>query len=324
MATSIRAYAKINLDLRVLATREDGYHELSTVFQSIALHDTLTCWASDGPFALTCDAPGVPIDGSNVVWRAAERLATRVGRPLEGLTVQMEGSVPGGGGLGGGDATPAAALHLLGEAWGLEGRSPLLHEIAQEVGADVPFFLVGGTALGTGRGNALTPLEDFPRHDVLLILPPFGVGTAEAYRWFDESQPAPRGLAPDWRRLVAPGAGSGAWGPLAERFVNDLEPAVAVRHPEIRLAREVLSAAGAVAAGMSGSGSATFGLFSPGADVERAANLVRRVLARHEPDAGPTAAEPAWRILRTATISRAESLASRVESLAPGPFVPLR
>jgi 4-diphosphocytidyl-2-C-methyl-D-erythritol kinase len=322
---SRKAYAKINLDLRVLATREDGYHELSTVFLSIALHDTLTCRASDGPFALTCDVPGVPIDRSNLVWRAAERLANRAGRPLDGLAMHIEKRVPLRAGLGGGSADAAAALHLLAKAWGVEERSALVDEVAQEVGADVPFFFVGGTALGTGRGDALTPLEDFPRHDVLLILPPFGVRTADAYRWFDESRPAARGLAPDWRRLVGPGTGSGAWRPLAERFTNDLEAAVAARHPEIRLAGEALSEAGAVAAGMSGSGSATFGLFPPDADLERAANLVRRALTEPDPDASGAAAQPPWRILRTRTISRAQSLAvSRVESLAPGPFVPLR
>lgn len=252
----VRAHAKVNLDLRVLGTRPDGYHELRTVFQSIELHDTLLCVEREGPFAVACEAPGIPLDARNLVWQAAAALWTALGRPgaPHGTVVTIEKEIPAETGLGGGSADAAAALALLSRVWG--GAPPgLLREVAADLGADVPFFLSGGTALGLGRGEEIYPLVDLPPHWVVIVTPPFGVSTAEAYAWYDEDRAAGLREPREPQMLPVP------WPTRAARMINDLEPPVVRRHPEIGALKAALRDAGAVAAAMSGSGSAVFGLF---------------------------------------------------------------
>ena len=252
-----RAHAKVNLDLRVLGTRPDGSHELRTVFQSIELHDTLTAQETAGPFTLRCETPGVPLDSRNLVWRAAGALWQALGRdgdPADTL-ITLDKVIPMEAGLGGGSADAAAALQVLRRLWG-GAPAELLREVGADIGSDVPFFLSGGTALGLGRGEEIYPLVDLPRHWIVVVRPPFGVSTAEAYGWYDEDRAAgvrePRG---ELQILPVP------WPTRAAQMVNDLEPPVIRRHPEILAIRGALREAGAVASAMSGSGSAVFGLF---------------------------------------------------------------
>lgn len=268
-----RAHAKVNLDLRVLGTRPDGYHELRTVFQSIELHDTLTAQEKPGPFTLTCATPGVPLDSRNLVWRAAAALWKAIGRegdPSDSL-ITLDKAIPVEAGLGGGSADAAAALQVLGRLWG-GAPIPLLRQVAADIGSDVPFFLSGGTALGLGRGEEIYPLVDLPRHWVVVVRPPFGVSTAEAYGWYDEDRAAgvrePRG---DLQILPVP------WPTRAAQMVNDLEPPVVRRHPEILAIKGALREAGAVAAAMSGSGSAVFGLFRTRPAAARAQPILARM-----------------------------------------------
>ncbi len=251
-----RAHAKVNLDLRVLGTREDGFHELRTVFQTIELHDTLAFGQRKGTFALKCRTPGVPLDASNLVWRAAAGLWTALGRDGEprDAIVTIQKTIPMLAGLGGGSADAAAALSALARLWG--GASvTLLREVAATIGADVAFFLSGGTALGLGRGEEIYPLVDLPPHWIVIARPPFGVSTAEAYAWYDEDRTA--GLKEPREIQVLPVP----WPTRAAQMINDLEPPVVRRHPEIAALKTALREAGAVAAAMSGSGSAVFGLF---------------------------------------------------------------
>jgi 4-diphosphocytidyl-2-C-methyl-D-erythritol kinase len=251
-----RAHAKVNLDLRVLGTRPDGYHELRTVFQTIELHDTLICASRPGPFAVACETPGVPLDDSNLVWKAAVGLWAALGRPGDPIdtVVTIEKAIPVQAGLGGGSADAAAALQGLGRLW---GGAPigLLREVASSLGSDVSFFLSGGTALGLGRGEEIYPLVDLPAHAVVIVRPPFGVSTAEAYAWYDEDRMAGLEEPRELQTLPVP------WPTRAAQIFNDLEPPVVRRHPEIGSLRTLLREAGAVAAAMSGSGSAVFGLF---------------------------------------------------------------
>jgi 4-diphosphocytidyl-2-C-methyl-D-erythritol kinase len=202
-----RAHAKVNLDLRVLGVRADGYHELRTVFQSLALHDRLTCVAKPGPFTVKCRTPGVPLDPTNLVWKAASALWTTLGRGGDvcDTVIQIDKQIPLEAGLGGGSADAAAALMALARLWG-GAPLTLLREIGAKIGADVPFFLSGGTALGLGRGEEIYPLVDLPPHFVVIVRPPFGVSTSEAYggrapsrigrRFLQERRPsvAPAGL----------------------------------------------------------------------------------------------------------------------------------
>jgi 4-diphosphocytidyl-2-C-methyl-D-erythritol kinase len=253
---AVRAHAKVNLDLRVLGAREDGYHELRTVFQSIELHDILTCVQRPGPFALECGAPSIPLDASNLVWKAAVALWTALGLAGEprDTIVSIEKNIPMEAGLGGGSADAAAALLAFARLWG-GAHLTLLRDVAAGIGSDVPFFLSGGTALGLGRGEEIYPLVDLPVHWVVIVRPPFGVSTAEAYTWHDEDRAAGLKEAREPQMLPVP------WPSRAAQMVNDLEPPVVRRHPEITEIKAALRAAGAVAASMSGSGSAVFGLF---------------------------------------------------------------
>jgi len=271
----VRAFAKINLSLRVLGTRADGYHELRTIFQSIALHDTITVRAARGPFRLTCDDPGCPADSTNLIWRAAERVwraAGRRGAPRD-VAVELRKRIPLNGGLGGGSSDGAAALRAFGRMWRVD--ETVLRGIGGELGADVPYFFEGGTVLGLERGDLLFPLVDRPRVFVVLVLPAFGVSTKDAFAWWD-------------------GAAAGrarASGPPAEKGepVNDLQRPVVVQHPEIGRIVTRLRRAGASHAAMTGSGSTVFGLFA----TERAARRAARA-----------AASPVRRSLVTRTLNR--------------------
>jgi 4-diphosphocytidyl-2-C-methyl-D-erythritol kinase len=251
------AHAKVNLDLRVLGTRADGYHELRTVFQSIGLHDTITCTARRGPFAITCRAAGVPLDETNLAWRAAALLWKALGfaGDVRDVSIRIGKRIPLQAGLGGGSSDAAATLVSLGRLWA--GRPPLgqLRELAASLGADVTFFLSGGTALGLGTGEEIYPLVDLPRHWVVLVIPPFGVSTREAYAWYDEERAAGYPQTREFQALPVP------WPSRAAQMINDLEPPIARRHPEIAEVKAALGEAGAVAAAISGSGSAVFGLF---------------------------------------------------------------
>jgi 4-diphosphocytidyl-2-C-methyl-D-erythritol kinase len=257
-AFTIRAHGKINLDLRVLGKRPDGYHELRTVFQAISLHDTITCIPREGPFAIECTAPGVPLDQSNLIWKAADALWGSLGKQglLRDMVIRLEKNIPMQAGLGGGSGDAAATLMALARAWHLPVGPPQLTDVAATLGADVPFFLAGGTALGLGRGDEIYPLVDLPRHWIVLLIPGFGVSSGEAYRWYDEEREP--GRAPATRE---PQYVPGPWPSRAAQMINDLEAAIARHHPEIDQMKGALRRAGALAAAMTGSGSAVFGLF---------------------------------------------------------------
>lgn len=272
MRFSARAHAKVNLDLRVLGTRPDGYHELRTVFQTIELHDVVTCWAKNGPLTLKCKAPGVPLDRTNLAWRAAAGLWAALGRTGEprDTVIAIDKAIPVEAGLGGGSADAAATLQVLARLWGGGASMAMLRDVAAGIGADVPFFLSGGTALGLGRGEEIYPLVDLPVHWIVLVRPPYGVSTAEAYSWYDEDRAAGIREARELQILPVP------WPTRAAQMINDLEPPVVRRHPEIAALKAALRDAGAVAAAMSGSGSAVFGLFRGRA----AASRVLRPLSR--------------------------------------------
>lgn len=294
---SIPAFAKINLDLRILGVRPDGYHDLRTVFQTLELHDTLTIARRPGPLTIACNEAEVPTDRRNLVWKAASllwRSATgRTSAPRD-LHIGIEKRIPAQAGLGGGSSDAAAMLLALVRLWKLDLDPPTLSRLAARLGADVPFFLAGGTALGLGRGDDVYPLADLPRLHVVIIRPAFGVSTVEAYRWYDNGQSGRRREPPS-RPLP------GSWPAWTAALRNDLEPAVIRHHPTIGRLKHALLEAGAVRAAMSGSGSAVFGLFDRAETARRtAADLAR----------------PGWRVAYTRTLSRADHLARHKGALA--------
>jgi 4-diphosphocytidyl-2-C-methyl-D-erythritol kinase len=172
------------------------------------------------------------------------------------IVVRLEKRIPLEAGLGGGSADAAAALVGLARAWRVAVRPAQLTDVAATLGADVPFFLAGGTALGLGRGDEIYPLADLPRHWIVLLLPGFGVATSEAYGWYDAERELARGPS-----VQEPQQVPGPWPSRAAQMINDLEAPIARHHPEIDQMKAALRRAGALAAAMSGSGSAVFGLF---------------------------------------------------------------
>ena len=265
----VRAFAKINLALRVLGLRADGYHELRAVFQSITLHDTVTVEEATGPLRLACSDPACPADDTNLVWRAADRLWRASGRRghARDVAIHLEKRIPMQAGLGGGSSDAAAALVALAALWRINPAG--LDDAARSLGADVPFFLRGGTVLGLERGDLLFPLADPPVAWVTLVTPPFGVNTAEAFGWLDADSSLNRSRSRSRLLKKVTVRSSG----------NDLEQPVIVRHPEIGRLIRALRRAGASPAAMSGSGSTVFGLFARREAAERAGRAVGRSLA---------------------------------------------
>jgi 4-diphosphocytidyl-2-C-methyl-D-erythritol kinase len=272
---TVRAFAKINLSLRVKNSGRDGFHELETIFQAIDLFDRVRCETRRGSFAIRCSMPGVPADRSNLVWRAAEQLwaaAGRRGEPRDTL-VTLDKKIPMQGGLGGGSSDAAAALLALRRLWKLRLADDDLYAIAAKLGSDVPYFLIGGTALGLRHGDEVYPLEELPRMWVVLVMPPFGIRTKDAYAWLDEMRAEQQGQGP---RLQA---GSRSAAPFLSHLIleNDLEEPVIARHPVIGEIKQRLVGCGALMAAMSGSGSTVFGLFSAGAAARKAAKAVEQL-----------------------------------------------
>lgn len=288
MKLVLRPSAKINLTLRVGPRRADGFHDVRTLLQSVALCDRLTLTPRRGALVFTSRSPGVPTDRTNLVWRAAEVLWRALGRSGDprGVHLTLEKAIPPAAGLGGGSADAAAALTGLNRIW--EGGVPrrALMALAVELGSDVPFFLQGGTALAASRGDEVYPVDDIRPMGVVLIKPSFGVSTADAYRWLDEDRaqgvpaegPRPRDLDVGWPS-----------GPLT--LVNDLQAPVCRRHPGVAEMIDAAVSAGALAAGMTGSGSAVFAVFSE-ASARRAARQLQR---------------PDWWVCLTRTASRRET-----------------
>lgn len=270
---TIRAFAKINLSLRITGRRADGFHDLQTVFQALDLSDRLICTARRGPFEISCKAAGVPRDRTNLVWRAAQLLWSASGRDGEprDTHVLLEKAIPPRAGLGGGSSDGAAALLAFRRLWKLDVTEDRLRAVAAMLGSDVSFFLVGGTALGLGRGEEIYPLVDLPRWWAVLAFPPVGIATADAYAWFDaDAADAPP--PPELPARCLPDTWLGRLIPL----VNELEIPVMRRHPAIGALRDRLVRLGALTAGMSGSGSTVFGIFKTSGSARNALRTLRR------------------------------------------------
>lgn len=284
---TLPAFAKVNLLLRVLGRREDGYHEIETVFQTVTLHDRLTFQSGEGDeLEIICDSPEVPAGPENLVHRAAEALRARYG-VRRGARVTLEKMIPAQAGLGGGSSDAAVALVGLARLWEVGAAREELAEVGARLGSDVPFFLTGGTALGTGTGVAVTPLRDVRETPLVVVAPGAKVSTAEAYKALNARALTKEGAA---ATLSVSRAESRFSGSLCEVMRNDFEPVVLGLWPEIGRAREGLLGAGARCALLSGSGSSLFGVFDSEAEAERA----RRALG----------AEGGWRVRACKTLAR--------------------
>ena len=257
MPLSLPSFAKVNLHLRVLGKREDGYHDIFTVFQTVSLHDTLIFEESEDKVTLECEAPDVPTDSSNLIVRAAEGLRSEFGIS-RGADIRLEKRIPMGGGLGGGSSNAAAALIGLARVWGIGAKKAGIKRIAEELGSDVPFFLEGGTALGIGRGTELETMPDFRAAWMLIVKPEVHVSTAEAYEGL-HAQSLTNADSNRILRVCRSEAGSSDF--LHSAAVNDFESSVTAAHPEIGRVKRKLIKLGANRAMLSGSGASVFAIF---------------------------------------------------------------
>ena len=268
-AIRVASYAKINWTLDVLYKRADGYHELRTIYQTVSLHDTVTVTAASGQIEVRSEDPRMPRDETNLAFKAAHTLREASGTSA-GARIEIAKRIPVAAGLGGGSSNAAATLLALIKLWQLEIHDRALFRIAASLGSDVPFFLLGGTALGVGRGEEVYSIEqaDCPR--LLLVNPGFPVSTADAYGRLSRLTRQEATPIIPFTLLAAKGI-RGL--PLVAR--NDLEDAVLAAHPEIAEVKRRLLSLGARHAQMSGSGATVFGVFDNSQAIERAESEAR-------------------------------------------------
>jgi len=266
----LNAYGKVNLSLDVLARRPDGYHEVETVLHTVELHDTVVLRDAEGGIRVVCDHRRVPTDEQNLVFRTAQ-LLREVSGTDRGVEIEVRKRIPPASGLGGGSSDAAVTLLGLAQMWKLRLDHAQLLELAAQVGSDVPFFLVGGAALATGRGERLRYLPTLPATWVVLACPDAEVSTAWAYANLDLAR-VPR--RPNTQRLVEALRAEDV-AAVARELCNVFEPLVSERYPQVQELKRRLLEAGALGASMTGTGPAVFGLFPGEAEARRAWEALR-------------------------------------------------
>jgi 4-diphosphocytidyl-2-C-methyl-D-erythritol kinase len=315
MPETVRSFAKINLGLCIGRLRADGFHELRTVYQTIALHDLIRVEVRRGRgIEILCSDPRVPRDDSNTCYRIVDKAMTAL-RVRGRVVVSIDKRVPVRGGLGGASSNAVAALLALERVLNKQLPAPEKLRLAAEVGSDLPLFLIGGPVLGVGRGEEVYPVPDLPPMACVIGIPEIAVSTAQAFKDWDAmiEQPSPpvtsTGAASkltlshgsdritEFGRVIStwlgniyglkvkrlsgvPASGRGRAGnPLLELvrtgIENDFEQVVFPQHPELRELKRVMVGAGAAYASLSGSGSATYGLFTSKRKAQQACAKLR-------------------------------------------------
>lgn len=256
---TLSANAKINLTLDILGTREDGYHEVAMIMQEISLHDTLSMGKINQGISLTIVIEGqqgtLPADESNLCWKAAA-LVQKEYNLQEGVEIHLTKRIPMAAGLAGGSADAAAVLKGMNHLFRLGMTEARLCELGARLGSDIPFCIMGGTMLATGRGEILTRLPSFPRLSVVLAKPPVDVSTAWAYKTYDAGYDGPH---PDNEAMLEAIHGRDAH-KAAGLLCNVLEGVTETEHPVIADYKRLMMEHGAMASMMSGSGPTVFGL----------------------------------------------------------------
>ncbi|MGI9055216.1 MAG: 4-(cytidine 5'-diphospho)-2-C-methyl-D-erythritol kinase [Pyrinomonadaceae bacterium] len=284
---TLPSFCKINWNLRVSGKRDDGFHELCTIFQTVSLHDKIT-FSENENLSLTCNDEKIPTDENNLTIKAARLLQNNFDIS-EGAKIYLEKNIPSPGGLGGGSSNAAIALLGLAKLWNLKIGFEHLLNFANQLGSDVPFFLYGGTALGTGRGTEIFPLGEIVEKFILIVTPDEDVSTSKAFARLN----ADNLTNSESKRILQICRNE------AQNFVlrqsnlkNDFESSVFYYAPEIKRVKETLLKLGAVTALLSGSGASVFGLF----DTEETRQTAQKALE----------VEFNWRSFAVATISRNE------------------
>ncbi len=267
MCLKVRVPAKINLWLEIIRKRDDGYHELSSLMLPVGIYDCLELESRKGSgISMECDEPGVPLDASNLAWRAAEAFLNKVGSKI-GVAIRINKNIPVAAGLGGGSADAAAVLLALNRMHRDGLAMPQLECLGQKLGADVPFFLFQRPALATGIGEQLCPVDGLPDYPLVLIKPPLNVST----RWVYQSLKLTRGESRIRLRCFM----DRPW-QLHEVMENDLETVTLLAYPVLGRIKEWLLQKGAIGAVMSGSGPTVFGVFREKGEAEALEAQARR------------------------------------------------
>lgn len=256
------AFAKLNISLDVSGARDDGYHDMVMIMQTVSLKDTLRITLNDtGRFRAKCGIAYLPSDGRNLAVKAAMLFLRSVGKCGTGAEIEIEKNIPVGAGMAGGSTDAAAVLRCLNREFGNPlGREQLL-ELAAEIGSDVPYCVIGGTALAEGRGEVLTTLKDIPDCRIVICKPEFSISTPEFFKALDRIRLRRH---PDTQGIISAIDGNDLQG-ICHRMYNVFEDVEDRRLNAVRDIRRILLGAGAHGAVMTGTGSAVFGIFSPGA-----------------------------------------------------------
>jgi 4-diphosphocytidyl-2-C-methyl-D-erythritol kinase len=271
-----QSFCKVNLLLNILGKRPDGFHELETVMHPVPLYDELTFTRSGQRVHLTCEDSTLPVDGRNLVARAATLFLTEAGIS-EGISISLRKRIPIAAGLGGGSGNAATTLLACNELFGRPLPSDVLEKLAATLGSDVPFFLQSQPALAAGRGEIIEPLEPFAAMrgaHMILAHPGFGISTPWAYGELARHPEALKGKPGRAQRLISLLKGTDLRAAGAE-FYNSLESPALKKYPLLQLFQEFFRENGACGTLMSGSGSSTFALFSEAAAAEKALEMFR-------------------------------------------------
>ncbi len=305
MPIAVRSFAKINFGLKIGPARADGFHELRTVYQTLALHDVVRVDVQPGSgIEIRCPDPRVPLDASNTCYRIAERvLATTKARGK--VVIQIDKQLPVQGGMGAASSNAVATMLGLERALDTKISPEDKQRIAAEVGSDLPLFLIGGTVLGIGRGEEVYPLQDLPTLHLVVVTPSIGVSTPHAFAQWDALVARKAELTGDSAAGTINEFGQGVFAWLSESVFsravpasepasgvpavggdraetplldlvragieNDFERVVFPEYPDLREVKRVLQREGALSASLSGSGSTLYGLFSSGEEARAAA-----------------------------------------------------
>jgi len=280
---SYLSYGKINLGLEIIGTRPDGYHEILTIFQTVKLCDTITVSSSNG-IEVLCGNPDIPQGEGNIAYKAAEALKKRCGYNA-GARIEIKKKVPSEAGMGGGSSNAAVTLIALNELWKTNLAVEELAEIGGGIGADVPFFFTGGTALGSGKGEKITPLDDLDEMKILLAIPNFKISTPDAYCKTDKLLTT-KNRANNILAFLKREKGFSS-------LTNDFELFLFPEFPILEGIAKSFTGFGAIKTGVTGSGSVVFGLFRAGAGLEV---TIPRLIAKF----------PAVTFIATATLGRVE------------------
>lgn len=250
-----KAWAKLNLTLDILGKREDGYHDLKSVMQTISLYDVIEMDIGTGtPWKLSCTREDIPCDARNLAWKAAKLYCDTIGFEPDGITIRMEKHIPSGAGMGGGSADAAAVLRILNRYCGNKLSPEELADLGARVGSDVPFCVIGGTVMCEGRGEIIRRLPDMPKCMIVGCKPEFSVSTPVLFRAIDSVEIYDH---PD-NDAMEHAITSGDVGAIAKEIYNVFDPVVSEDHPEIEHIKGICCSHGALAVQMTGSGSVVF------------------------------------------------------------------